>query len=314
MGIYKPQQSGFPEIGGAGELIYTSVRFSGYELAYDPDGTEFIRPILDDEHRPVVKKDYDLKGHVLLYELANLYKRINSWEDPVDSRKAVMDWCSSHIHPFNTIELADACRTLDGLDDNTIRIDGSFTFDEFMDKLSRLSCTLFYHHALRSARLDRDTSLARMMYYEGRFHENYPFFERYRNLEDDEYLARLDEDYPSHLRNLLDCVPPFEMTLQVNEDSGRVGMYAHIDTLFDICWFALSRIIATDAPPEDSDDDGPLHTNKPYICCKACGTYLVKTGIRQQYCGNPDCQRVRNRKKQKEHYERQKLKKAQNAD
>ena len=72
MGIYKPQQSGFPEIRGAGELIYTSVRFPGYELAYDSDETEFIRPILDDEHIPVVKKDYDLKGHVLLYELANL--------------------------------------------------------------------------------------------------------------------------------------------------------------------------------------------------------------------------------------------------
>lgn len=68
-------------------------------------------------------------------------------------------------------------------------------------------------------------------------------------------------------------------------------------------------IIAKDAPPLDSDDDKPLYSNDPYICCNACGRYVKRRCPRQQYCDNPDCQRLRKRRNQKDFYDRHKEKK-----
>lgn len=62
------------------------------------------------------------------------------------------------------------------------------------------------------------------------------------------------------------------------------------------------RTIFKDAPPYDSDDSIqiPLHL---YMLM------VKKKGLRQQYCDNPDCQRLRKRRNRKDFYDRAKEKK-----
>ncbi len=148
------------------------------------------------------------------------------------------------MHPFNTVELEKLCNksgVLTTADFTAIKREASFTFYEFFDELHNLATAAFYYSALKKAREDRDTYLARSTYYRGNYYKDgLPFFEKYRNIEDDrEYLRRIDEDYPELLDKLIFLFPKFQMSLQVNEDTGRVGIYSHLGSVFDIAWLLL---------------------------------------------------------------------------
>ena len=296
-------------------MIYTAVRFSGYTIDYDKrDRSGYFTPVVDKDHLPSAAVDYSIKGHEILYSLSNMYHILNRGPYPNDARGAVMEWRVKYMHPFNTVELEKLCNKsgkLTEADFIAIRRAASFTFYEFFDELNNLASANFYYSALKKAKEDRDTYLARSTYYTGNYYKDgLPFFEKYRNIRDDkEYLKRIDEDYPELLDKLISLFPKFQMSLQLNEDTGRVGIYSHIDSVFDIAWFALARIVAREAPPEDSDDEKPLYSNEPYICCNACGTYVKRTGLRQQYCNEPACQKARKRRNQKNFYDREKEKK-----
>jgi hypothetical protein len=42
--------------------------------------------------------------------------------------------------------------------------------------------------------------------------------------------------------------------------------------------------------------------------CAACGEAFIKRGNRRKYCGNPQCQSVRNQRKSKDYYYRERQK------
>ena len=116
------------------------------------------------------------------------------------------------MHPFNTVELTKLIHSSDKLtesDFSAIRKAGSFSFEEFFSELDKLSSASFFFHALKKAKEDRDTYLARNTYTKGNYREGLPFFEKYKRLDDGEYLKRIDEDYPVLLGNLLYLVPKF---------------------------------------------------------------------------------------------------------
>ncbi len=303
----------FPDIGGAGEMIYTAVRFSGYTIEYDyRDPSGYFSPIVDENHLPTAETDYNIKGQDILFSLTNMYHILNRGPYPNDRRQAVLDWCVKYMHPFNTVELTKLIHSsgeLTQADFSAIRKAASFSLEEFFDELDKLYSASFYFHALKKAKEGRDTYLARSTYTKGNYREGLPFFEKYKRLGDEEYLKKIDEDYPVLLENLLYLVPKFQMSLALNDETGKVGLYSHIDSVFDIAWFALMRIIAKDAPPSDSDDERPLYSSDPYICCNACGRYVKRRCPRQKYCDNSDCQRLRKRRNQKDFYDRAKEKK-----
>ena len=97
----------------------------------------------------------------------------------------------------------------------------------------------------------------------------------------------------------------YKVSLQFEKRFDKIGMYADIDSVFDICWYTFSRLVSDIAPPLDEDLDS-MYSNGSYICCLNCGKYVKRKGPRQKYCSEPDCQAVRNRTKFQNYYKRQK--------
>ena len=77
---------------------------------------------------------------------------------------------------------------------------------------------------------------------------------------------------------------------------------ANINSIFDICWYTLSRFIATNSGSLDLD----LSINTENFrsthsgVCRSYGRYMEMKSNRQLYCKRDDCQRDRNRRKQKD--------------
>lgn len=134
------------------------------------------------------------------------------------------------------------------------------------------------------------------------------YLERYRTYEDDDaYTNRVIEDYDELFDKVLDLIPAFRMTVQKDHKTGEVGMYADIDSVFDIAWLAFAKELSHVRPATDTSIDSDLlYSSGSYICCLACGQYVKRRGPKQRYCDNPDCQSYRNRLKSKEAYYRKK--------
>ena len=159
--------------------------------------------------------------------------------------------------------------------------------------------------------IGKNTQPARALYFEGKLEDGLPFFESYRNIQDDgEYIQAVKKDYEELTDFLLGLFPEHRMKLTKNRNTGKIGMYGDIDSVFDLAWYAFAREVATDAPPPDTDPDSILlYGTSSYICCLSCGRYVKRTGPRQRYCDDPDCQAVRKRMNSKDCYNRKKVKK-----
>jgi len=176
--IKQSKYAGFQEIGGAGEMIYTAVRFSGYTIEYDyRDPSGYFSPIVDENHLPSTETDYNIKGQDILFSLTNMYHELNRGSYPNDRRQPVLDWCSKFMHPFNTVELTKLIHSSDKLTEanfSAIRKAGSFSFEEFFSELDKFSSASFFFHALKKAKKDGDTYLARNTYAKGNYREGLP--------------------------------------------------------------------------------------------------------------------------------------------
>ena len=167
-----------------------------------------------------------------------------------------------------------------------------------------------FYRALIAVTIGKNTQPARALYFEGKLEDGLPFFESYRNIQDDrEYIQAVKKDYEELTDFLLGLFPEHRMKLTKNRNTGKTGMYGDIDSVFDLAWYEFAREVATDAPPPDTDPDSALlYGSSFYICCLSCGRYVKRTGPRQRYCDDPDCQAVRKRMNSKDCYNRKKEK------
>ena len=302
---------GFVEIGGVGEMVYRVVRFSEYVPPADEefDG-EHIVPLLTWSFPPKVGNDYNLNGQELLTSLCNLYRVLNDDMYHADTEYEIWQWCRSNVHPYNIEMLSELLREnprkhMEMWD--MIRSEGTFRIDDFIRDLCRLGSTFEFYYALRLSHVYHDASFAKGLYYEGRYCDGMAFLEKYKKYEDDaEYLAHIDEDYNDLARTLLYSFPDFRMRLKLDDETGKISYGADIDSVFDICWYTFSRMVADDAPPVD-EDLNYMYQSGSVRTCMACGKYFVRHSGRQKYCQNPDCQAVRNRKNRNAAYERKKI-------
>lgn len=300
---------GFGEIGGAGEVVYRVIRFSSYIVDTDHTDKEVVMPFIAPLSEPVEGADYSLNGQELLYSLCNLYHEMNDPHYPVPISERIRFWCQKNVQPYNLKELSESYKV-----DNSfwswdlMQKDASFYVDEFVHDLCSLGMVMDYYNALYEARYKRNPYFSRNLYYEGKMQDSFPFFEKYARFEDDEeYLAHIDEDYDYLEATLLGVFPEFKMSLQKDERTGQIGIYADIDSVFDIAWYAFERLVANDAPPLDTDEDADmLYSSASYICCLACGRYIKRKGPKQKYCDDPACQAARKRMNFKNHYDRKK--------
>jgi hypothetical protein len=316
---------GFGEIGGVGEMIYHTVRFPEYVLETE-DGVQILRPRCSLGCEPTKNTDYSLTGQKLLANLCNLFKKMNDPSCEESYINLIINWCRENTHPYSIDALYDML-SADDFDISQLGFlaekDGIFEINEFIRDLSYVYHTFTFKYALDELRRGND-QFVRRLYYEGRFHDGYSFFEAYfaepqdksqankmsKLLGDNDDLDAVParnpmDDYEALQNTLLSLFPEFHMKLKVNPRTKRIVYAADVQSVFDICWYTLSRMVADDAPPLDYDSDS-IFSEGSILSCLSCGDFFVRKSSTQKYCDNPDCKAERNRRKSKAHYQKRK--------
>lgn len=316
---------GFGEIGGVGEMIYRTVRFPEYVL--DTDGGEQVfRPVCSSGFVPTQKTDFALTGQKLLASLCNLFQRINRSSCDESYIPLIMNWCIENTHPYSIDAIYDMLSADDFDIDQLgflVEKDGTFGTNDFIRDLSYVYHTFLFYYALEKL-LGGNDEFARSLYYEGRFYDGYSFFEKYYaepqsadqtgkmgallgtdEVGEDTHVRSPKDDVEYLQKTLLSLFPEFHMKLKVNPRTKKIVYAADVQSVFDICWYTLSRMVADDSPPMDNDIDSQYSTGS-ILSCLCCGEFFVRRGSTQKYCDNPNCQAERNRRKSKASYIRKK--------
>lgn len=324
---------GFAEIGGVGEMIYHSVRFPAYSYG-EEKGAPLLIPSFSEANPPEIETDYTLTGKKLLVSLCNLFRKINDPKCTEPYIDLIIAWCRENTHPYQIDHLYDIMVDTDF--QGQIGNEGIFAIDDFVRDLSHLFHTFAFFHALEELKRGNDQP-ARELYYEGRFDDGYPFFEKYyhgrRVTITDEADAKMEEllgltEYVGKKANVWPCnpldeldvlrgtllslFPEFHMKLKVNPRTKRVVYAADVQSVFDICWYTLSRMVADDAPPQDTDAD-LMGSEGSVLSCLCCGSFFIRRSSTQKYCENPDCKDERNRRKARA-YEKRKREQAKSSN
>ena len=86
----------------------------------------------------------------------------------------------------------------------------------------------------------------------------------------------------------------------------KISLYSKHYSIFDICWYTLSRFIATNSGSLDLDlsiDTEDFRSTHIGVC-RSCGRYMEMKSNRQLYCKRDACQRDRKIRKQKDFQQR----------
>lgn len=178
--------------------------------------------------------------------------------------------------------------------------DGIFKIKRFMKDLGSLYNAVRFYVALEGL-IYSDDETAYNLYEEGRYFESYNYFESYKHASPE--IGEFDfnhnpyDDYDELRTKLVDFIPDFNMRLKFNSATGRFDFSADIDSVFDIAWYTLARMISEDPAlenrqREESRPEGIM------ICCRHCGKFLIRRSNRQEFCDSEECQRARNARKQ----------------
>ncbi len=337
---------GQKEIGGVGQLIYHPFRYKDYILANDREEYRAF-PICKPGYEPTFPVDDSVSGKGLLVSLCNLAKKIDDRDNKIPYDQLIIQWCRENMHPYSINyvyqELTEESFDITGYDAELAARDGIFSINDFMKDLGNLYTTALFYEALQGACV-ADKDAAYNLYREGKHFEGLPFFESFKcihskpdidaSLADGNLVKEMKleaehkkshpEELPSNgqfaaepynnygelLDKLIEHIPDFNMRLKVNPKTNRIEFSANVNSVFDISWFTLARMISEDPAPEykGQSDDRPEGI---MICCRHCGDFLIRRNGRQEYCDKPDCQKARNAKNQREFRRRKRIENAQ---
>lgn len=307
---------GFAEIGGVGEMVYKAVHFPEYITETNNDG-QVLKPLFSAAIPPEGGTDYSLTGQELLVSLCNLYSRLNNPDSTESISDAVWDWCKNNIHPYDIDGLCEmlGCGKFAHITyRDMIQNEATFSIERFIKDLCDLGMVFELYFALQIARFDHNSEYAKNLYYEGRICDSLAFLEKYRKYEtDDKYLEHINADYNDRMVQMIDMFPDFRMRLKLNKKTGKVMYGADVQSVFDICWYTFSRMVADVAPPIDLDlryeeSQGAI------LSCLCCGEFFVRHSSRQLYCNSWDCQAERNRKNRRASYARKRAEELKNKE
>lgn len=331
------------DIGGVGHLIYHNFRFAGYELSLEEQSGLLAYPVCDPDHRPDLTPKGKLTGKDILVSLCNLAGQIDDESDENNYWDLIVAWCVENMHPyaidFMYKELtADTFDINDNLDVELAIRDGIFSVDTFMRDLEKLyNAARFYYALVGICYAEEDAAFE--MYTVGKHFEALPFFEHFKlntdlptldvsgaegdllkemEIEneyfekhphvDDVFQSEPYDEYEELREKLVDCIPDFRLRLRTDPKSNRLVFAADVNSVFDIAWYTLARMMAEDPAPEDF-----RKTDRPkgvMIRCAHCGRFFFPRDGRQKYCADQKCQNARNAYKQKRHREKAAQKKA----
>ena len=342
---------GTKAIGGVGQLIYHPFRFKDYEFEYNTLDKACLKPICKPGMEPVFPEDDSLAGKDILTSLCNLAMEMNSFENNVPYTEQIQKWCLENMHPYGIDSIYAALNEdfdINGFEAEMVERDGMFDVEEFMTDLGNLYKAVMFYVALEGICV-ADDEAAYDLSKEGKYFEGYSVFEHYKKArveipdelfsggdsrEDllaemrrtNEYVASHPVEQPPEgefattpyddyyeLRNrLIECIPDFNIRLKTDPRTGKLEFSTDVNSVFDIAWYTLARMLSEDPLPEnkgkqESRPEGIM------IRCRNCGKFIIRKSNRQEYCDSEDCQKVRNARKQKAFRERKAIEKAQKA-
>ena len=336
---------GQKEIGGVGQLIYHPFRYKDYVLANE--GNEYCAfPVCKSGYEPTFPTDDSVSGKGLLVSLCNLAKQINDFENKIPYDQLIVQWCKENMHPYSIDfvyqELTEKGFDITGYDAELAARDGIFSISDFMKDLENLYITTLFYEALEGVCV-ADEDAAYNLYKEGRYFEELPYFEKFKSIHnkpdidvssaggnivkemklyaeyeknhpteqspDGQFVTEPYDNYEELLDKLIERIPDFNMRLKVNPKTHRIEFSADVNSVFDIAWLTLARMILEDPAPEDKgrSDERPEGI---MICCRHCGDFLIRRNGRQEYCNKPGCQKARNAKNQREFRRRRRIENA----
>ena len=100
------------------------------------------------------------------------------------------------------------------------------------------------------------------------------------------------------------------MKLKVDPRTNRLEFSTDINSVFDIAWLTLARMLSELPAPEDKGKPDNRPEGIMIRCCN-CGKFIIRKSNRQEFCDAEDCQKVRNARKQKAYRKRKAIEKAQ---
>lgn len=333
---------GEKEIGGVGQLVYHLIRFGEYKFEFDANGNQIVLPDFQEKKMPDTKGQNTCTGKEILMSLCNLAKQVDDFDNEIPCKDLIIDWCRKYSHPYNIdfihSEINDKNFDI-ATDYFLLEKDGRFTIDEFMQDLGKLYNAMRFYMALEGVFVGEENN-AYKLYSQGRFFEGLPFFEKYKY-----FLPKMDIDYSSakgdllkemqleseyleahpmeelpegvfaqepfddyeRLRDaLMDIIPDFKMRLKLDAASNKMVFSADINSVFNLAWYTLARMLTEDVVPEEKGSE-PERPEGVMICCRKCGDFFIRKSNRQEFCTKPECQKTRNAKNQQNFRNRKKL-------
>lgn len=102
-----------------------------------------------------------------------------------------------------------------------------------------------------------------------------------RILTHDEFRRKVLNNKERIYNEIINRIPAVKMKLKYLRNEGTVEFKAEINSVFDICWYTLGRMIAVNAPKQDEDLES--YTKRYYEgtmgLCPICGCFFIKKVI-----------------------------------
>jgi len=334
----------FGDVGGIGQLIYHTFRFPEYEYEEANDGVWCLKPI----GMADLDRENGYSGKQLFEALYNLGLHINDLSSTEAFDQQIIEFCKTVCHPYYIDELYATMThpTFDYSHEGQMLENGAmFSVSDFMRDLGSFYNAAQFYFAFKDV-CSGDGEKAFNLAQEGKFFEGLPFFEKYKNEENfREYkieydtgktpqeiyakmLAEAEKEEP-HPRGditwfveepadhdeeiqdiLIDIIPDFRMRLKRNPKNNQVVFAADVNSVFDIAWYTLGRMITDFGPLEEGGRERDL-SDGTLVTCPCCGEAFIRRNNRQQYCMKEECQKAHNALRQRRYREKKKIKETQ---
>lgn len=285
-------------IGGIGDIKKKTIRFHSFRTGME-NGQSMIYAIYEPSHPPKLFNGYS-SGQDLLVELTNLH--IETYQlNEEDAGEVIIGWCRTHIFPYYnygdlTVSIAKDNDPADSWDllVNVVEC-YSFPVAKMRQNLKKLHRDMMSVFAVKS--------LLEGEYYQAKCYldaivpkVDTQIIEGWQKSHKDRQLIWAEEFLNTNL-------PKFELKVEVNMSTGRLELAPEVKSVFDAAYYALARFVTVNS---GALDDWGGKTNITF--CQGCGRAFIKRGNRQKYCSTPECQSIRNQRKSKDYYYREKQK------
>ena len=285
------------EIGGIGEIKRKTLRFDSYRIGTE-GGKLTIYAEVTNGAAPKMFTGYPT-GQDLLLDLINLYEDTKT-RTPMGQAQLIIDWCLNNVHPYypdgdvedgvlNSVSQIDLWDVLV----NVVEL-YYVHVEDMVEDLHRLYDDAMLMFTLRCLMDGKPTEAQR---YYSNIHPDGG-----KNLIDWWLSEKEAAGKKTIIETCTEKLPKLKLALQPGPD-GRIMLLPEVNSAIDAAYYALARFMAVNTGA--LEDWGGKTT---IAFCEGCGKAYIKRGNRQKYCGNRECEAIRNSRKSSRYYYKEKAK------